>query len=244
MIEYEAFVGHVRQDGERLAAVATGNLAADVPPCPGWTVRDLGAHVAEVYEHKIACTELGHAPDPWPPAWPGDRDPLGWLREAHGRLLAMFERSGPTTPSATWWPPDQTVGFWARRRAQETAVHRVDAELAAGSSPTPIDAELAVDGVDEILSIMLEGDWSDDADARATGQLVGISAGDVAWGVTLDRVSVAITPGTSVGTASISGDPSDVLLWLWGRAGDERVTRAGDEDALGVLRDRLVLATQ
>lgn len=244
MIEYETFVGHVRQDGERLAAAATGNLAADVPPCPGWTVRDLVAHVAEVYEHKIACTELGHAPDPWPPAWPSDRDPIGWLRDAHGRLVAMFERSGTRTPSATWWPPDQTVGFWARRMAQETAVHRVDAELAAGSSPTPIDAELAVDGVDEILTIMLEGDWSDDADARATGQLVRISAGDAAWGVTLDRASVAITPGTAVATASISGAPSDVLLWLWGRAGDERVTRAGDEDALAVLRARLALATQ
>ena len=244
MIEYEAYVGHVRQDGERLAAAATGNLTADVPSCPGWIVRDLVAHVAEVYEHKIACTELGHAPDPWPPVWPGDRDPVGWLRDAHGRLLGMFERSGPTTPSATWWPPDQTVGFWARRMAQETAVHRIDAELAAGSAPTPIDAALAVDGVDEILTIMLEGDWSDDADPRATGQLVGISAGDPAWGVTLGRTSVAITPGTFEGAATISGDPSDVLLWLWGRAGDDRVTRAGDEGALVVLRDRLVLATQ
>jgi len=244
VIEYEAYVGHVRQDGERLAAAATGNLTADVPSCPGWIVRDLVAHVAEVYEHKIACTELGHAPDPWPPVWPGDRDPVGWLRDAHGRLLGMFERSGPTTQSATWWPPDQTVGFWARRMAQETAVHRIDAELAAGSAPTPIDAALAVDGVDEILTIMLEGDWSDDSDPRATGQLVGISAGDPAWGVTLGRTSVAITPGTFEGAATISGDPSDVLLWLWGRAGDDRVTRAGDEGALVVLRDRLVLATQ
>jgi hypothetical protein len=33
--------------------------------------------------------------------------------------------------------------------AHETAVHRIDGELAIGT-PTPVDAELAVDGVDEV----------------------------------------------------------------------------------------------
>jgi uncharacterized protein (TIGR03083 family) len=153
-MEYETYVDHVRSDGRRLATVADGRLSAQVPSCPGWSVRDLVSHVAEVYEHKIACTELGRAPDPWPPEWPGDRDPIEWLRDAHERLLGMFERSEPTTPSATWWPPDQTVGFWARRMALESAVHRIDAELAT-DGPTSVDADLAVDGVDEILVIML-----------------------------------------------------------------------------------------
>ena len=37
--------------------------------------------------------------------------------------------------------------------------------------------------------------------------------------------------------------PSDVLLWLWGRAADDRVSRSSDEDA-GLLRARLTLAKQ
>jgi uncharacterized protein (TIGR03083 family) len=242
-MEYATFGEHVRQDGRRLADAAGGSLSAEVPSCPGWTVRDLVSHVAEVYEHKIACTLLRQAPDPWPPQWPADRDPVEWFRDAHERLLEMFGRSEPTTPSATWWPPDQTVGFWARRMAHETAVHRVDAELAIGS-PTPVDAELAVDGVDEILRIMLAGDWSDEPDDAATGQRVAISAGARTWLVTLERGSVTVAEDGGAAAAALGGDPSDVLLWLWGRAPDERVTRSGDADALRLLRSRLMLATQ
>lgn len=155
-MDYTSYVEHVREDGQRLAATASGSLSIEVPTCPGWTVLDVVSHVAEVYEHKITCTELGRAPDPWPPEWPADRDPIEWLGDAHGRLIEMFEASNAATPSATWWPPDQTVGFWARRMAHETAVHRIDAESAIGMQ-TPVDPELAIDGVDEILVIMLAG---------------------------------------------------------------------------------------
>ncbi|MEX2405755.1 MAG: maleylpyruvate isomerase family mycothiol-dependent enzyme [Actinomycetota bacterium] len=242
-MDYTTYVEHVRQDGQRLADSASGSLSNAVPSCPGWTVRDLVSHVAGVYEHKIACTELGCAPDPWPPEWPADRDPLEWLGDAHQRLLAMFASSSPSTPSATWWPPDQTVGFWARRMAQETAVHRIDGELAVGS-PTPVDAELAVDGVDEILVIMLAGDWSDEPDDAATGQTVAISTGGRTWRVTLERESVSIAEEAGDTDATLGGDPSDVLLWLWGRSPDERLTRSGDEATIRLLRSRLVLATQ
>src|SRR5262245_492946 len=181
-MEYEAFVGHVRIDGGALADAADGNIRAEVPTCPGWRVRDLVAHVAQVYEHKIECTGLGKAPDPWPPEWPGAADPVPWYRDAHARLLTMFDEHDAASPSATWWPADQTVGFWARRMAHETAVHRVDAELAHGAS-TPVDAALATDGVDEILHIMLAGDWSEDTDDELTGQRVAIGTGGRAWRV-------------------------------------------------------------
>jgi uncharacterized protein (TIGR03083 family) len=242
-MEYETYVGHVQQDGQRLATVASGTLSETVPSCPGWTVADVVTHVAEVYEHKMSCTALGKAPDPWPPEWPADRDPLEWFGDAHSRLLEMFARSGPTTPSATWWPSDQTVGFWARRMAQETAVHRVDAELAIGK-PTPVNADLAVDGVDEVL-IWLTGDWSEDPDDAATGQRVAVSTGGRRWGVTLEREAVSIDEdGGTAADATLGGDPSDVLLWLWGRSSDDRVLRSGDEDAIRLLRSRLVLVTQ
>lgn len=242
-MDYATYVEHVRADGRRLAEAAGGRLGADVPSCPGWSVRDLVRHVAEVYEHKIACTLLQQAPDPWPPEWPADRDPVEWLDDAHDRLLEMFERSEPSTPSATWWPPDQTVGFWARRMAHETAVHRADAELAAGTI-TPIDADLATDGVDEILHLMLAGDWSEAPDDAAMGQRVAVVTGGRTWIVELSREAVAVDEGDQTRDATVEGDPSDVVLWLWGRAEDDRVTRSGDAEALRMLRARLVLATQ
>jgi uncharacterized protein (TIGR03083 family) len=242
-MDYTTYVGHVQRDGQRLVDAASGSLAEEVPSCSGWNVRDLVSHVAQVYEHKIACTALGRFPDPWPPEWPADRDPIEWFGDAHRRLLQMFETSGSTTPSATWWPADQTVGFWARRMAHETAVHRTDAELAIGA-PTPVDAELAVDGVDEVLLLMLAGDWSDEPDDAATGQRVAISTGGRTWDVRLGRESVSIAENGRAGDAALGGNPSDVLLWLWGRFPDERVRRSGDEEAIRLLRARLVLATQ
>lgn len=83
-------------------------------------MRDVVEHVAEVYEHKIACIRLaGIRPDPWPPAWPQDRDPLAWFAAAHRRLLELLAATDPTTRSWTWWPPDQTAGFWLRRMARK-----------------------------------------------------------------------------------------------------------------------------
>ena len=39
--------------------------------------------------------------------------------------------------------------------AQETVIHRVDAELAAGEPIAPIPDDLAVDGIDEVLERFL-----------------------------------------------------------------------------------------
>ena len=49
-MDYATYVEHVRQDGQRLGAAASGSLSNEVPSCPGWTVSDLVSHVAEVYE--------------------------------------------------------------------------------------------------------------------------------------------------------------------------------------------------
>ncbi|MGZ4149884.1 MAG: maleylpyruvate isomerase family mycothiol-dependent enzyme, partial [Actinomycetota bacterium] len=223
--------------------VADGRLDAPVPSCPGWIARDLVTHVAQVYEHKIACTDLGVAPDPWPPAWPADRDPIAWFRDAHARLLAMFDEHGPADPSATWWPADQTVGFWARRMAHETAIHRVDAELAAGAV-THVDTALALDGIDEVLTIMLAGDWSEAPIEPPAGQHVAVEAGNRRWVVTFEPTTIEVTEERDPADATVSGDPSDLVCWLWGRAPDERMSGAGPGDAVRLLRSRLALATQ
>jgi hypothetical protein len=41
----------------------------------------------------------------------------------------------------------------------------------------------------------------------------------------------------------VSGSPEGVLLWLWRRAGDERVDFAGDQHLIGQLRQLLGVAT-
>ena len=98
-------------------------------------------------------------------------------------------------------------------------MHRADVESASGPV-TPIDADLAMDGIDELLRVML-------ADAGVEDVAGPMRAGD--------RVRVVVT-----GTA-VTGDASDLLLWLWGQAPSGRSRSWGDEDG---LRDLLRTATQ
>ncbi len=75
--------------------------------------------------------------------------------------------STPTRPAWTFVPAGPnagTAGFWTRRQAHELTVHRYDAQLAAGTT-APVDADLAADGIDELLVVMLPFAASD----RLTG---------------------------------------------------------------------------
>ena len=240
-MERAGFLEALGVEGARLRAAALRGLDAPVPSCAGWVVRDVVTHVAEVYEHKLRCVELaGPAPDPWPPAWPADRDPVEWYDDALARLLDVLRSTPPGAPSWTWLPEDQTAGFWARRMAHETAVHRVDAELAHGEA-APVEAELALDGVDEVLTLMLADDWTGYEEPELTG-VVTVEAGGRSWTADMRAERVDVVAGAGPAAATVTADPSRLLLWLWGRADDVRVE--GDPDAADRLRRRLALATQ
>ena len=252
----------IRIDGNLMADTAASlTLEVNVPTCPGWTVRDAVLHTAVVYLHKISCTRFGVSPDPWPPdSWPSEdaeADPVGFLRRCLGELLTELESRDPASPSATWWPPDQTVGFWCRRMALETAVHRVDVESAA-SAISAVDPDLALDGVDELIEMMLGGDWSDveedewagvDPEAGA-GRALDLVSGQRRWRVTpyADRIDYAGVYGEPVSgsppEATISGEASDLFLWMWGRLPDSVLRVEGDAGLVQAVRDRLALATQ
>ncbi|GIG90829.1 maleylpyruvate isomerase N-terminal domain-containing protein [Plantactinospora endophytica] len=141
-------------DQARLRQVASADLTAAVPSCPDWTVADLVRHVALVYLHKVECMRTGRMPTAWPPDLSGT-EPLALLDRAYLALRGEFDGRDPAALAPTWYDPDQTVGFWLRRMAQETVVHRVDAELATAQPVAEIPADLAADGIDEILRIFL-----------------------------------------------------------------------------------------
>lgn len=230
-------------DSKLLAASAARDLTAPVPFCHDWAVADVVKHVAEVYEHKIAAIERqGERPDPWPPKWPEGRDALDWFGDARERLLGALAHADPGATAWTWWPPNQTAGFWVRRMTQETAVHRVDVEAATGTA-SAIDNELALDGIDEVLMVMLAGDWSVDPQPHLTGT-VDVTADDRLWQVTMTSTEVEVGPRGRPPDATVSADPSTLLLWLWGRAADSEVEITGDALAARRFRARLAAATQ
>ncbi|MEN3609222.1 maleylpyruvate isomerase N-terminal domain-containing protein [Plantactinospora sp. ZYX-F-223] len=191
-------------DQARLRQVASADLAAAVPSCPDWTVADLVRHVAVVYLHKVECMRTGRIPSSWPPELSAE-EPLALLDRACLALRAEFDSRDPAALAPTWYDPDQTVGFWLRRMAQETVIHRVDAELATAQPVAEIPADLAADGIDELLRILLgygTRRWPEDFTDVLPDPAVQVlaTAGPASWLVRLgpdgatvasDRASVA-----------------------------------------------------
>ncbi|HEU5332123.1 MAG TPA: maleylpyruvate isomerase family mycothiol-dependent enzyme [Actinocrinis sp.] len=224
------------------AAIAASDPKAPVRSCPGWTVADLTHHLAEVYLHKADCVRLGAFPEPWPPERI-DPDPLTALDDAVAELEQQFVAHRPGHHAPTWYRPDQTVGFWMRRMAHETVIHRVDAELAAGIPVSPIPADLALDGIDEILKLFIAygsvtwrdqlGSLLDDPDQHHV--LIATETTDRelarAWTVTAhpDSVSaVDASPNEPDAALTVFGQPAAVLRWLWNRPEPDTVHIAGD----------------
>jgi hypothetical protein len=126
--------------------------------------------------------------------------------------------------------------------AQETAVHRADVQSAFGVG-TPIDAELAVDGIDEVLVMMLAGDWSDEPQPGSSGTAM-VATDDQAWQVVMAPDQIMVGDVTGEPAVRVTGEPSNLLLWLWGRAPESTIQVAGDVSMARRLRHRLALATQ
>jgi uncharacterized protein (TIGR03083 family) len=242
----EAYLRHLRADGDRMASLADRDLDAVVPACDGWTARDALVHTGAVFSHKVACIRDGARPvddERWSQGPADDQELPAWFRERLDELVAELESRGPDAPAFTWYDRDQTVGFWYRRMAQEAAVHRVDVE-SAYDLVRPVPDALAVDGVDEVLDRFLRYDAAEvgpDGPGRGT---VAVRTGAHVWRVGLrpDDIDLSTRPGPA--DAVVSGEPSELLLWLWGRRPDTAVTREGDLDAVAGLRQRLVATTQ
>lgn len=233
--------------------IAGADLGATVPSCPDWTVKDLVEHTARVYLHKVAATELGREPDDWPPDLSAFDTPIAAFEDAYAKLTNMFATHDPSDHSGTWYDPDQTVGFWIRRMAQETVIHRRDAELAV-SDPTPADPELALDGIAELLDLFVAyptHKWNEECKPvlePLDGETLLIDAVGTRWvaEVTLGGVDVSRPGHAPPATVRVSGGPSDVLFWLWNRSAssDGRVNVIGQAEAIDRMRALLTACTQ
>jgi uncharacterized protein (TIGR03083 family) len=169
--------------GELLVdAAGRAGLAAKVPSCPGWEVRDLLRH--QGYVHRWATRYVAERLPEWVPrltepeilaSEPPDAGLLSWFRDGHAALVQALRSADPALSCFSFLPAPSPRAFWARRQAHETTIHRVDAELADGKV-TVIGADLAADGIDELIM----GFFGRDADRLSEQQRAA------------DRLSVAV----------------------------------------------------
>jgi uncharacterized protein (TIGR03083 family) len=236
-------------DYARLLDVARRDLTAEVPSCPGWTVADLVTHVAEVYLHKVEAMRTGSWPPDWPPPGLADEEPVASLERAYAALLGEFATRTPESTTVTWHRPDQTVRFWIRRMAQETVIHRIDAELALGEQVRAIPVDLAVDGIDEVLALFLvyaAQAWPAEF-AKHLADLapftVDVITDGGTWQVSGSPTGLELSDGSDGADAVLSGPPGALLRYLWGR-GDDEISVTGSAEAVTDLRRLLVVGTQ
>ncbi|MFI5958235.1 maleylpyruvate isomerase family mycothiol-dependent enzyme [Cryptosporangium sp. NPDC051539] len=225
----EFWLDNLRREGAGFrAALTPETLASPVPSCPGWNVERLVAHVGAVYRFHGAHVVRGVTTPPEdgeaPEAAPSGTDVIEWWDESFRILLAALGSTDPSTPAWNWSIQEPVARFWFRRMAHETAIHRWDAQLGAGAALTePIDARLAVDGVDEMLDTFLPAkhDWADDTPRG----VVTLRATDVDahWAVRMRGVGISLLDTGTVfddpphAQSAVTGTASDLELALWGR---------------------------
>jgi uncharacterized protein (TIGR03083 family) len=248
------YLAHLARDSARFADVLRDvPPSARVPTCPDWDADDLLWHLSEVQWlwGTIVCDNVtGQQAEERKPPRPADRAGLlAFYQQASSGLGEALAQTAVDAPRWTW-SDDQTAGFVRRRQAHEALIHRVDAELTAGSR-TPMDPDLSADGIDEALRIMYNGDvpeWGTfTPDSPRVLRVHALDTGD-SWFVTLgrftgtdpsdqesyDESSISVSgsgPGEGA-AAAVAGSAADLDCWLWGRPPMARVERSGDEALL------------
>lgn len=251
MTDFDRLLDRLGVEAELLAStVETADqlaLESFVPGCPGLTLEETARHVGSMQRMVWQWMRSGERPTQW------RRDP------APGQTLAEFVRAGtaalltelaahdPDEPCSTWWPAEQNYGFWRRRMAHETTVHRVDVQGAAGvplGEMPPVPEDIALDGIDEVLTLWFVYRLSTLGVVGTRRRLVAVRTGGREWFAYAGPLGTSAEPVNAEPEAVVSGPPMLVYLWLWGRVPDRRIEPEGDQDAIAQLWALLRLATR
>jgi uncharacterized protein (TIGR03083 family) len=230
-MDRDAEIAAVVENGLALAdAAQAAGLDAPVDACPGWTVADLVWHTLEVHWFwgTVVAQRITDPAALAPLPRPADGDLVEQYREGVAILRAALDTA--TDDTVVWtWAERKDVGFVRRRMAQETAVHRWDAERAAGR-PWSIPVDLATDGIDEFLYLFLP-DVADGAEPLdGTVHLHTTDAGGHGeWLVVIgDDGEPVVTREHAKGSCALRGPAADLLLALWRRQPLSTVDVVGD----------------
>ena len=236
------YPGHVGADTERFAeAIERGPLDASIGACPGWDLQRLALHLGHIHRWARIAAATGAAPDattvPGPPDDPSDPRALAdWLRAGGSALVDTLSQVDPAAPTWHPFPVPLVAGVWPRRQAQETQVHRWDAQRAVGDTE-PLDPALASDGIDEYLTMMLPRLLQRDGVVLPEGSLhltctdtpgcwtVSSVGGEMFVSGCPDETDPAgagdATGSSHPGRGYVHGTAEQILLTLWGRSSSD-----------------------
>lgn len=220
-------LAEIAEHSAGLARAAEANLDAPVEHCPGWTVADLVWHLSDVHWFwaKIVAELPSERPeDLQRPERAAPDQLVSRFSAGAAHLVRVLGQADPAAACWTWAPTQQNAGFVLRHQVQEAAVHRWDAEHAAGRE-IALGTAMSADAIDEFLTFSMytvdDPPETETVLPRLDGPLV-LAASDAGLEWTIADDSVPGTVKFSTGPADpglprITGTASDLLLWLYGR---------------------------
>jgi len=232
-------------EGRLLADAAdAAGTGAPVPTCPDWRVRDLLRHTAMVHAWAAAFVREGHTsyvPDGGEPELDGP-ELVAHFREGHRLLVEALGNAPQDVECWSFLPAPSPLAFWARRQAHETTIHRVDAESARGGALSPVAAEHALDGIDELLRGMHARPKSRVRTETPRTLRVRATDTDTVWTVRLSAEPPSAVREEAPGPAGavdceLSGPAGTLYLALWNRLPLAALTVTGDEELPRLWRD-------
>lgn len=237
---YEEWLAAIGDQARALAAAArSAGPDTTVPAVPEWTTAKLVKHVGTTHRWAAGNVAAGGSrvsPKDLDLGLPEDPAALpDWFEAGAAALVAALTDTAPGAPAWSWGV-DQHAGFWARRMAHETAVHRWDAESVAGAQ-TPFTAGLAVDGIDERLENLVPSMEFNEAGAAAMagdGESIHLHATDTdgEWLLRFGPDGFSYSREHAKGDLAVRGAASDLLLVLIGRRGLDGLEVFGDPGVL------------
>jgi uncharacterized protein (TIGR03083 family) len=235
-MDQAGYIASIKADSTALADAATGHLAQPVPSCPDWTVTDLVKHMGGVFGWVSAILAAGGArPAGGFAEPPADDDALlDWYSQVRDQMIADLVAHRPEDPAWAFVPSaPQNAGWWCRRQALESAVHRFDAQSASGK-PGGLDPALAAEGIDEYLTELLPRIVRNQPIDGMTGTFhVHTTDTGGEWSLDLDAEGLAVRREHSKADTAVRGPASGLYLWILNR-------QTVDESGLDVFGDRSV----
>jgi uncharacterized protein (TIGR03083 family) len=206
-------------------------------------VRDLVRHLGKVQRWATDCLRAGpddHVARPRGPQ--PDVDPLTWFAEGAAALLDTLSTVDLDAPVQSW-AGTQHGSWWLRRLTHETAIHRWDAQAAAGE-PDGFAPLTAADGVQEFLDeflvfadLTMLGERSGSIHLHATDA----PAGGGEWYVAFGPSGIDVVAEHRKGDVAVRGSVSDLFLLVWRRRDAADLDVVGDRGALDLWREIVVV---
>jgi len=217
-----------------LATLTDVDLDRPVPACEGWDVSRLLTHVGRVHRWVSGVLEAGPGGEATAvERRPDDLSPVDWFVQGAAGLRSAFDGVDLDAVYPTWIG-DQPARWWLRRQMQETAVHAWDGRDARGRGDEGLDADVGVDGIDELLDTFLPFRFDHDV-FGATGETLHLHATDIdgEWLVTFPASAPpTVAREHAKGDVAARAPASDLLLFLWSRRPPEALEVFGDESIL------------